>query len=769
MKKVLFISYFFPPIGGGGVIRVTKFVKYLPVFGWRPLVLTVKEGFYPVKDASLLDDIPPEAIVKRIKYFEPGHWFKRRLWQSFLANFFYPIFFIPDAQMLWIIPAVIAGWRLIKAHKIEIIFSSSRSYSDHLAALILKRITGVRWVADFRDEWTTSPHFKFVTPIHRNISKVFERQILKNADMVTTVSPGLTNIYQNILGSDKEKFATITNGYDEEDFKGFTESYDKSKDLKFRIIYAGALYGTRRSNLFLQAVKELKLKDIEIEFIGRQKRLSHYDTIKRLSKADVLLLILSPQDGPAVLTGKIFEYLRLRKPIFALAPRNSGAAALTLQLGIGEVADPRSIIDIKQKLTKIYQKWLVSRRSGQSGQKNQLQVPSVNIEIFERKNLTENLAKLFDKLTQKTSKIKLCFIGNLRAPQNQSLVNFFKKYSYEIHFITTQKADIPGIKSYFVGQDSLLDRWTILYFLKTKNKIKKIIHKLKPDILHGQDLVFAGIWAKLTNFHPLVVTCWGSDVFHFDKFIWPEKYLVRQTLALADLVTGSSLAIKNQAVKIGLNPKKFRLVHFGVDLKIFRPRKSRRLSRLFKNQKIIFCPRSIAPIYNTDILIEAFGKIACSSGSDLILSRQNANLKYLALMMKKVEALGLKNRVHFLPQVANAKMADWYNLAEVVISIPDSDSSSVSFLEAMACQKKIVVTNLKFTKEWQKGGYFWQVPTRDIEATSQAMQKALDYPKKKWQPLGRANRQLVVKKAEIKSNFCKLEKLYRDLLISERK
>ncbi|MEK7142617.1 MAG: glycosyltransferase [Patescibacteria group bacterium] len=749
MKKVLIISYFFPPLGGGGVIRMTKFVKYMPKFGFEPVVISPQKGFYSVKDPTLLNDIPNVVKIFRIKYPEPGLWLKWRWWQSFWANLISRLL-IPDAQALWIIPAVIIGRRLIKTHKIKLIFTSSRSYSDHVAALILKKLTGVKWAADFRDLWTSGGFLK--------------RQILASADLVTAVSEGLTEKLKKSAKQNQEKFVTLTNGFDEDDFiKAENIKVKTNKfNLKLKIVHIGSFYGLRQPKAFLQAFQELNLKDIEFDFIGGKKRVSHHQAIREMMRADVLLLILSPKDGPEVMTGKIFEYLAARKPILALAPKNSGAARLLSKLKVGEVAPPDDVEKIKQKLKKIYQK---SRKSGYS-------IPRVNLEPYTRQNLTQKLAENFQKILQKNHKIKLCFIGNLQAPQNQSLVNFLRRRPFEIYFLTTHRAKIPGIRTIFIGRETFLEKLPIWYFGKTQIKIRKIIRQISPDILHGQDLVFAGIWAALSGFQPLILTCWGSDVFRFGEFIWPEKKLIRFALNYAEIVTGTSESIGDQAVKIGLAREKFQLVHFGVDLSIFRRKKSYYLSHFLKShpkKKIIFCPRSIAPIYNIDILIEAFYKITKVLPVKLVLLDQNADIKYFRKITQKIHDLKLNEEIAILPKVKNPQMAAFYNAAEVVISLPSSDSSSVSFLEAMACERKIIITDLPYTKEWlagpsgQKTHNFWQVPVRNVEATYQALKAALNFPEEKWQSIGSFNRQLVAQKAEKKSNFEKMAKLYQDL------
>lgn len=735
--KVLFISYFFPPIGGGGVIRVTKFVKYLPQFGWKPYVLTVKKGLYPVEDRSLLKEIPRSVKVTRMSYFEPGFWLRSRLWRSVLSYLIYPLFLIPDAQVLWFLPAVITGWKIIKKEKIKIIFTSSAPASDHLIGLVLKKLTGVKWVADFRDEWTNNPFRKYSTPIHYYLNCFLEKKVVKNADQVITVSNPITKYLKN-LSHNKEKFSTITNGFDEEDFRDLRSSESKI----FRLIHVGSLYSLKYQESFSQSFRELNLKNAHLTFLGGEIRLPHKQAVNKMIETDALLLILDPVERPAVLTGKLFEYLRAQKPILALAYKNSEAAKIITKYQVGEVVEPNSEA-FKKGVLKMYQKW----------QKKQLKIPKANIDQYERKYLTQNLTNIFDKC-QKKSKIKLCLIGNIQSPQNQNLCRYFISKDYQVHFISIKPGKIAGVKTYNLRSSS----FTLWYFVKSLLKIKKIIKQIEPDIVHGQDLVFAGIWAYLSGFHPYAVTPWGSDVMNYYRFINSEKYLIKKTLQQADLVTVSSMALQRQSEGIGLAKNTAQAIHFGIDLNVFK--KSGQSQR-----NLIFCPRAIGPIYNTDILILAFAKILQKNKSlKLALLENFPSEEYLLKIEKLIIKLNLVDKVEFWPKVSNQKMAHYYHQAEVVVSLSSSDGCSVSFLEAMAAEKKIVVTDLPYLQEWQKNHNFWTVPTRNIEKTTTAILAALKYPQAKWKKVGQTNRQMVAEIAEINSNFEKLDQLYKDLL-----
>ena len=763
-KKILIVSYLFPPIGGGGVIRVTKFTKYLVNFGWEPLVLTVKNAFYPLIDKSLLKELSMKAKIFRVQYFEPGFWFKNRWWQSFLNYLVYRWLFVPDERVLWLIPAAKKALEIVKKEDIKIIMTTSSPATDHLVGLIVKKITGIKWVADFRDEWANNPLRKFPTPLHRLIAKYLEKKVIENADWVISVSEPINRYLKSL--SNQKKFSVITNGYDEEDF---AEKLVLKRNNYCQLIYAGMIYNKNEIKFLQKALQELNLTNLNFDLLGPGNFLSHKEVIRKIRQADILVFILSKVDRPGVYTGKLFEYLAARRPILALAPQNTLAVKLIKKLKVGEVAQPDNVIEIKEKIINMYKKWLASRRSGpaspsQGGQKNELNISHYSLEKYTRKNLTKNLTKIFDKLTKKSKKIKLCLIGNIQSPQNQKLCHFFKKKNYEILFISTQPGKITGIKVY------QLNRWskelTPFYFIRSLVRIRKIINQFKPDIVHGQDLVFAGIWAFLSGFRPYAVTPWGSDVMLYDKFISTEKYLIKKTLHEANLVTVSSDALRKQAEKIGLDKDKAQMIHFGIDLEIFCKRSPVELKKKLKikNEKVIFCPRAIAPIYNTDILIQAFDKILLKIPAKLILIENAADKKYLEEIQKLLEIKKLKDKAIFIKKASDREMAGLYNLADLVVSLTSSDGCSVSFLEAMACDKKIVVTDLPYIREWEKGGNIWKVPIRDVKTTAEVIIKVIKFPVSKWQKIGKNNRLMIARRAEVRSNFDKLDQLYRDLL-----
>lgn len=372
----------FPPAGGVGRIRPVKFIKYLPDNGFETHVLTVKKPFNALYDNNLIKEIPKSTKITRINYIEPAFWFKTRLWQSFLAYFLYPFFLFPDAQIIWFLPALVEALKITKKEKIDLIFTSSSPISDHFIAYFLSKMTKIPWVADFRDEWTNNPTYKFPTFLHLFLAEIWERKLIKQASQVTLALPKLADYLYEI--NPQKKYTGINNGYDSEYFKRKL-NIKKRKYCEF--LFAGRLYATARNDDFMQSFAELKLANAKVRFLGQKRWLSHQESVKNIRQADILLLILNPSPRPAHIPSKFYEYLAAQKPILALAPHNTHVAQLIKKFKIGIVVEPRDKGGIKKAILLMYKKW----------EKNKLNVPKIDIIQYDRKNLTKKLALVFSK------------------------------------------------------------------------------------------------------------------------------------------------------------------------------------------------------------------------------------------------------------------------------------------------------------------------------------------------------------------------------------
>lgn len=365
-KKVLIVTYYWPPSGGPGVQRVLKFVKYLPQFGWEPIVLTVKDGEYPAIDQSLAKDVAPDLKVYKTKTREYFSLFrklsglkksdslkvlasskKKKSLKQKLFSWVRANLFVPDGRVGWRSFAVKKGLEIISEEKIDVIFTCSPPHSLQLIGLDLKQKTGLPWVADFRDPWTNPywEHSMKRTSFATKKNAQQELEVKRNADHLITVSDGVKSKLLNNLKS--KPCSVIYNGFDPDDFIG----NEKKLSDKIRIKYAGHISSTQIPRNFFEAFASLsedQKSKFEITFFGKYDSslvqiikelklenhillngyIPHDQVINEIVNSDYLLLLIPNVDAEGILTGKIFEYLGSKNPILCLGPENCEALNL---------------------------------------------------------------------------------------------------------------------------------------------------------------------------------------------------------------------------------------------------------------------------------------------------------------------------------------------------------------------------------------------------------------------------------------------------------
>ncbi|WP_339813105.1 methyltransferase [Paenibacillus sp. FSL R7-0189] len=480
-KKVLIIAYIFPPLGGSGVQRTLKFVKYLRDFGWEPVVLTVDEGDFPFTDSTLEKEIPQEIEVIRIREKKDLdiHYINKliQMYQVVVNNNeimmeyvellknnsdkLNELAFLPDHAIVFAREVLDQINDFVNFNEIDLIYSTSGPYSDHLIGYFLKNKYEKRWVCDFRDEWTNNPYAEFdKDSILFKVLMKMEENILKSCDKILTTTPLATQNYINNFGVDTNKIETITNGYDEEDFFELLPNNIQGKNEKFRIMHNGILYMIRTPETFLKAVYNLVVNNIlprekiEIYFTLTENDdhwrevaeqlgiddlvnffgyLNHNDSLSYASNADLLLLIVGPgEKNKSVYPGKVFEYLRLGKRILALSPSGSLVEALINKTSRGENYEFEDVQGMQDYIIRMYKEW-------EAGSYSDLSING-DIKRFERRQLTRKLSDIFTETIKE--KIRFSFDISERDENfyndlyesggwNQS---YFKHYS-EIHYI----------------------------------------------------------------------------------------------------------------------------------------------------------------------------------------------------------------------------------------------------------------------------------------------------------------------------------------------
>ena len=413
MKKekkttILLIHYYFPPRGGAAVQRVVKFCKYLEQFNCRVIVLTSGVD-YSLRDADLLDSIPSGTRV--FTTYEPGQE-KAKEGQFGRRNM------IIDAFLAWMPIAVKKAREIIAFNDIDVIFTTSPPHSQQLIGLRLKKKTGLPWVADFRDPWTSDLRFmKYKKGWRGLIDKWAEKRILKHADIVVATTPMATEMFRGKAPKSciQSKFKCIINGYDPDDYK---QTGEVSTEL-IKFAYVGST-GPDISNpsFFFHALKKAvdtmpKFREnIQIQFIGtvdfQSKQLiqslgledivkcvgflPHRKAIQLMIESDVLLLFELPMgnnDEPTrVIPSKVFEYIGANRPIMAMVVEGD-TADLVREYGMGKVINPKNLDDISSAIIEYF-------RQFQAGQLRRFNSPPPA--KFSRKEQAKQLAEILHEL-----------------------------------------------------------------------------------------------------------------------------------------------------------------------------------------------------------------------------------------------------------------------------------------------------------------------------------------------------------------------------------
>lgn len=403
MKKVLIIADEFPPVGGPGVQRTLKFTKYLQTFNYLPYIFTRSSRNILLKDDSLLDEVPSNIEVIRTRPYD--FQYKKTL----LNKIMYFILLIPDGRVIWYLKSRKTLIATINRIKPDIIYSTSFPYSNHLLALYAtKKIKNIKWVADFRDEWTNNPYFNH-NFIRTFIERRIEEKIMKRANKLIANTPIMEQNFIKSYPFTSNKFNVIPNGYDKSDYKNL---HIPKKDKKvFTITYTGSFYGSRKPDYFLKALANVvqTKSNIKVIFIGNIKQaqikllinqlnitshiefisyLPHKESIKKLMQSDISLLI-EGKDNIPFYTGKVFEYMYLENTILAIIPKNGAAAELITRTNTGIVCDSEDISHIEASILKLYNNWENNLNSNRNMQE---------IEKYDRIYLTKQLVNLFNDI-----------------------------------------------------------------------------------------------------------------------------------------------------------------------------------------------------------------------------------------------------------------------------------------------------------------------------------------------------------------------------------
>jgi glycosyltransferase involved in cell wall biosynthesis len=310
-RRVLFVTYFFPPIGGGGIERTLKHAAYLPDAGWQPVVVAPANPAHRLVDPATLARMPRDLEVRRVPMVEPAH--LRLLLRRILRRHrppaapsfdqaavaapdpsrgalapihgalnaawarIIPLVFVPDEQLLWVPPAIVGGWSAHRARPVEAVYSSAPPVSAHVAAGVLSTIIRRPWVADFRDPWIGNAFARKLPALQRRMQARIERWIVETAARLVFATPRALEMYAARYPARAAAFQVITNGYDLADLAAdaaVPPADEADANAAFRLVYAGTIYGDDELTIFLDAL-ELALERrpqlrerLRVDFVG---------------------------------------------------------------------------------------------------------------------------------------------------------------------------------------------------------------------------------------------------------------------------------------------------------------------------------------------------------------------------------------------------------------------------------------------------------------------------------------------------------------------
>ncbi len=423
-KKVLIISYYWPPAGGPGVQRWLKLSKYLPQYGWDPIIYTPENPDFQVLDETLSKDIHPDTQVIKHPIWEPYAFFRKLTGKNKqekvnsgllfdeknislftkLALWVRGNILIPDPRKFWVKPSIKYLIKRIPNINPDIIITTGPPHSMHLIGLKLHKETGIPWLADFRDPWSNLDVLDIFSPSKyaKNKQRRLEKKVLETATATIAVS---SNWEKELRSLGAKNTFTITNGFDESDFK----TYQATKATKFSIVYGGIITSFRNPVLLWVALEELCSEihsfreDLAITLAGTidnlvKKDISHFTYLSEKTKyinyfphqellnmysqsAILLLLLNNTPNAQGHIPGKLFEYLACQKPILAVGVTDGDVANILKETKTGCIAEFKDKQQIKDNIQLLYEQF-----------KNDTYQTTANIEKYSRKALAESLS-----------------------------------------------------------------------------------------------------------------------------------------------------------------------------------------------------------------------------------------------------------------------------------------------------------------------------------------------------------------------------------------
>ncbi len=404
-RRVLMISHVFPPAGGSGVQRMAKFAQYLPEFGWTPVVWTRESAPELPADETLLGDLPADLDRRSAPGVHPSHAFHRMVdrvrrgpartmlealdWRFERLAGRVSSWWLPDAAMPWAMGSVPGLWRMARRERPDAILSTFGPASNHLLGWLMKRWTGRPWVADFRDLWTDNFDFDVDSRVRRRMRAWLERKFLEAADVVVGVSDEQTRVLAGHLPGQQEKFVTIPNGVDLNDFSPLDRARVRLElgipEDRFVLSHVGSLVSSAEPSAILNGVGSFKRRTrdldgrFEFRIVGSvpapilrrvveanvspmiRGYVTHGEAVRETLAADCLILG-NTTTGPncaSIQPGKVFEYLAAGRPILHVGPAGGACDRLIVECHAGVTVGPEP-----ERISAVLHEWWIAWQRG---------------------------------------------------------------------------------------------------------------------------------------------------------------------------------------------------------------------------------------------------------------------------------------------------------------------------------------------------------------------------------------------------------------------
>ena len=367
-------------------------------------------------------------------------------------------------------------------------------------------------------------------------------------------------------------------------------------------------------------------------------------------------------------------------------------------------------------------------------------------------------------------RLSLAFLGDPNSIHVRRWVSFFAERGHAVTLIVRAGVQVePGLTpsirlECFRGFDAL-SASAPLALLRSARSVRRAVARVQPDIVNAHFLTVHGWLAWLSGFHPYAVTLWGSDIYVGPRRWRAVRILARLSLRSADLVMGDSEDLLLAAQKLSAPRDRTELIGWGVDTTRFSggeaPAELR--SRLgLEGRRVVFSPRAINPLYRQNVVLGALAQLPADVA--VVMSRYNADAPEVEAIERQAASLGLSDRLVIVDGIAHAEMPDFLRLADVVVSVPVSDATSVTILEALACERQVVAADLPSVREWlEELDPASMVPVDDVSATAQALARALERTPAERVAIGGRGRAIVRERADQTVSLGNVERLYRQL------